>query len=219
MRSINKVILIGNVTRDPEIRKTPNEQTVATFGLATNREWMTRDGRKQNLAEFHNCVAWANLAEICEKFIKKGKLLYLEGYLKTRSWDSPEGIRKFKTEVVVQDIIMLDKRDSTSDSAIAEEEEHAEGTAEPAGEAATEEVEAKEEVKEEKPSPKKEAKEEEPSPKEEAKEEEPSPKEEKEEAEKEPEEEKKAVTKKKPDEKKPEAAVAAGVDIDSDLGL
>jgi len=110
MRSINKVILIGNLTRDPEMRQTPNGQNVVTFGVATNREWVTRDGRKQSMSEFHDLVAWANLADICGKYLKKGKLVYIEGYLKTRSWDTPEGVRKFKTEIVVQDMIMLDKR-------------------------------------------------------------------------------------------------------------
>ena len=110
MRSVNKVILVGNLTRDPEMRQTGNGQNVVTFGMATNREWVTRDGRKQSSAEFHELVAWAKLADICGKYLKKGKLVYIEGYLKTRSWDSPEGIKKFKTEIVVQDMIMLDKR-------------------------------------------------------------------------------------------------------------
>ncbi len=118
MRSINKVILIGNLTRDPELRQTPNGQNVVTFGLATNREWVTRDGRKQTSAEFHDLVAWAKLAEFCHNYLKKGKLVYVEGYLKTRSWDTPEGVKKFRTEIVVQDMIMLDKRndgDNTED--------------------------------------------------------------------------------------------------------
>lgn len=110
MRSVNKVILIGNVTRDPEVRKTQSGQSVCTFGLATNREWVTSDSRRKSSAEYHEVVAWARLADICEKYVRKGKLLYIEGYLKTRSWDTPEGIRKFKTEVVVQDMIMLEKR-------------------------------------------------------------------------------------------------------------
>lgn len=110
MRSVNKVIIIGNLTRDPEMRQTPNGQNVTTFGLATNRQWMTKEGEKKNSAEFHECVAWARLAEICAQYIKKGHLVYVEGYLKTRSWDSPEGIKKFKTEIVVQDMIILEKR-------------------------------------------------------------------------------------------------------------
>jgi len=109
MRSINKVILIGNVTRDPEIRATGNGQAVATLTIATNRTWVTRDNRKMQSAEYHDLVAWAHLAELCEKYIRKGKLLYIEGYLKSRSWDTPEGTRKFKTEIVVDDLVMLDK--------------------------------------------------------------------------------------------------------------
>jgi single-strand DNA-binding protein len=125
MRSINKVILIGNLTRDPELRQTPNGQNVVTFGLATNREWVTRDGRKQSLTEYHDLVAWANLAEICAKYLKKSKLVYVEGYLKTRSWDTPEGVRKFKTEIVVQDMIMLDKRTSDEGGEYIPQEEQA----------------------------------------------------------------------------------------------
>lgn len=130
MRSINKVILIGNLTRDPELRQTPNGQNVVTFGLATNREWVTRDGRKQSLTEYHDLVAWANLAEICAKYLKKSKLVYVEGYLKTRSWDTPEGIRKFKTEIVVQDMIMLDKRTSDDGGEYIPQEEQVSSTGE-----------------------------------------------------------------------------------------
>lgn len=110
MRSVNKVILIGNLTRDPEMRQTANGQMVTTFCIATNREWVTQDSQKHGLAEYHDIVAWAKLAEICSKYLKKGKLVYIEGYLKTRSWDTPEGVKKFRTEVVAQDMIMLEKR-------------------------------------------------------------------------------------------------------------
>jgi single-strand DNA-binding protein len=110
MRSINKVILIGNLTRDPEMRETPNGQKVTTFGIATNREWVTKEGDRKQSAEFHECVAWAKLAEICEKYLKKSKLVYVEGYLKTRNWDTEEGVKKFKTEIIIQDMVMLDKR-------------------------------------------------------------------------------------------------------------
>jgi len=122
MRSVNKVIIIGNLTRDPEIRETSNNQMVVTFSIATNRDWVTRDGRKQSFTEYHEVVAWAKLAEISSKYLKKGKLVYVEGYLKTRNFDTPEGIKKFKTEIVVQDLIMLDKRTSEeNDGYIAEE--------------------------------------------------------------------------------------------------
>ena len=116
MRSINKVIIIGNLTRDPEMRQTPNGQNVTTFGIATNREWMTRENERKSSAEFHECVAWAKLAEICANYLKKGHLVYVEGYLKTRSWDSPEGVKKFKTEIVVQDMIMLEKKKSEDET-------------------------------------------------------------------------------------------------------
>ncbi len=114
MRSVNKVILIGNLTRDPELRQTPGGQAVCTFSIATNREWVTRDGGKHTLTEYHDLVAWAKLAEICNTHLKKSKLVYVEGYLKTRSWESPEGIKKFKTEIVIQDLIILDRKDQLS---------------------------------------------------------------------------------------------------------
>jgi single-strand DNA-binding protein len=119
MRSVNKVILIGNLTRDPEMRQTPNNQNVTTFGLATNRAWVTQGGEKKDSAEFHECVAWARLAEICSEYLKRGNLVYVEGYLKTRNWESPEGIKKFKTEIVVQDMIILEKRSSREEYANA----------------------------------------------------------------------------------------------------
>jgi len=110
MRCVNKVILIGNLTRDPELRQTTNGQSIVTFGLATNREWMTKDGRKQQSSEFHELVAWAKLGEICNQYLKKGKLIYIEGYLKTRVKLLPDNTKKFRTEIVVQDMIMLDKK-------------------------------------------------------------------------------------------------------------
>lgn len=109
MRSINKVLLIGNLTRDPELKNTPQGQPIVTFGIATNREWVTSDKEKKSLAEFHNIVAWGKLAEICNQFLKKGRLIYIEGYLKTRSWDNENGTKSFRTEVVASDMIILDK--------------------------------------------------------------------------------------------------------------
>lgn len=114
MRSVNKVILIGNLTRDPELRQTPSGQAVCTFSIATNREWITKDSQRHSLTEYHDLVSWARLAEICEQHLRKGKLIYVEGYLKTRSWDTPEGVKKFKTEIVIQDLIMLDKKENNT---------------------------------------------------------------------------------------------------------
>lgn len=115
MRSVNKVILIGNLTRDPDMKETQGGQAITTFGIATNREWMTNEGEKKQSTEFHEIVAWGKLAEICHKYLRKGKLVHVEGYLKTRSWDTEEGDKRFKTEVVVNDMIMLDKRSGSDD--------------------------------------------------------------------------------------------------------
>ena len=125
MRSVNKVILIGNLTRDPEIKNTADGQAICTFGIATNRTWVTQSSERKSSSEFHELVAWGRLAELCHQYLKKGKLIYIEGYLKTRSWDTPEGVRKHRTEVVIQDMIMLEKRkhdeeESDFDSALGE---------------------------------------------------------------------------------------------------
>ncbi len=123
MRSINKVIIIGNLTRDPVLKMTQSNQPVATFGVATNRQWMTRDNQKHNSAEFHEVVAWAKLAEICDQYIRKGNLVYIEGYLKTRSWEGTEAEgKRYRTEIVVQDIIMLEKRKQDGDGGMMAED-------------------------------------------------------------------------------------------------
>lgn len=116
MKSVNKVILVGNVTRDPQLKETGSGQPVVTFGLATNREWTTKTSEKRSLAEYHNIAVWGKLAEICQKYLRKGKLIYVEGYLKTRSWESPEGVKMFRTEIVVQDMIMLNKRSENDEN-------------------------------------------------------------------------------------------------------
>jgi len=110
MRSVNKVILVGNLTRDPELKNTTSGQSIVTFGIATNRQWTTSSREKRSSAEFHECVAWAKLAEICQQRLRKGMLVYVEGYLKTRSWDMEDGTRRFRTEIVLQDMIILEKR-------------------------------------------------------------------------------------------------------------
>ncbi len=115
MRSINKVIIIGNLTRDPETKEVQNGQKITTFSIATNRRWVTSGSDEKMSTEYHDCVAWARLAEICETYLKKGKLVYIEGYLKTRSWTTEDGMKRFRTEVVVQDLIMLDKRERSDD--------------------------------------------------------------------------------------------------------
>ncbi len=123
MRSVNKVILIGNVTRDPVYKTTANGQGVVLFGLATNRDWTTRSGERKTLTEFHNIVVWSRLAEKCAQFVKKGKLLYVEGYLKTRSFLLPDGKRSYRTEVVIYDMRMLDKRPQDDTKEYEEQDE------------------------------------------------------------------------------------------------
>ncbi len=112
MKSVNRVTLLGNVTRDPELKSTANGQSVATFGLATNRVWKDQSGEKQSLAEFHNLVAWGGLAEFCAQNVRKGKPLYIEGYLKTRSWEGPESSKIFRTEIVVENLVLIGPKDN-----------------------------------------------------------------------------------------------------------
>ena len=103
--NVNKVIILGNVTRDPEIRTTPNNQIVASFGVATNRFWTDKQtGEKKQMVEFHNVVCWRKLAEIAQKFLKKGSLLYVEGRLQTRSWQDQAGNKRNRTEIVAERI-------------------------------------------------------------------------------------------------------------------
>lgn len=104
-RSLNKVILIGNLTRDPEMRYTPAGTAVCTFGLATNREWVDASGQKQEVAEFHNIVAWTKLAEICSQLLFKGRKAYVSGRLQTRKWQGQDEVERNKTEIVIDEMI------------------------------------------------------------------------------------------------------------------
>jgi len=113
-RSLNKVILIGNLTRDPELRYTPSGTAVATFTLATNRQWKTESGDTKEDAEFHRIVAWDKLAEICSQFLKKGRQAYVEGRLQTRKWQTKEGEDRYVTEVVISEMILLGKTDGAT---------------------------------------------------------------------------------------------------------
>lgn len=116
-RSLNKVILIGNLTRDPELRYTPNGTAVCTIGIATNRQWKTESGEKKEDVEFHRLVAWNKLAEICANLLKKGRKVYVEGRLQTRSWQAQDGAQRSTTEIVISDMIVLDpRRDGESTS-------------------------------------------------------------------------------------------------------
>lgn len=103
--NLNKVIIAGNLTRDPELRQTASGQNVCTVGVATNRVWNDPSGQKQQATEFHNVVLWGRLAEITNQYLKKGRLILIEGRLQTRSWDDKQtGQKKYKTEIVAETI-------------------------------------------------------------------------------------------------------------------
>lgn len=120
-RSLNKVLLIGNLTRDPELRYTPQGTAVITFSIATNRQWKTESGETKDNAEFHRIVAWDKLAEICGKMLKKGTRTYVEGRLQTRNWDAQDGTKKTTTEIVISDMIILDSRTKSDDMNIPDD--------------------------------------------------------------------------------------------------
>jgi single-strand DNA-binding protein len=108
---LNKVMLIGNVTRDPELRTTPTGQSVASFSLATNRVWKDQNsGERKSVADFHNIIAWRKLAEICGQYLQKGSKIYVEGRIQTRSWQGQDGVKKYTTEIIMENMIMLDRK-------------------------------------------------------------------------------------------------------------
>lgn len=119
-RSLNKVQLIGNLTRDPELRYTPQGTAVCTFGLATNREWTTEAGEKREEAEFHRIVAWQKLAEICSQLLTKGRRVFVEGRLQTRNWTAQDGTPRQTTEIVISDMIILDSRGAPAEAGATE---------------------------------------------------------------------------------------------------
>jgi single-strand DNA-binding protein len=107
MFSLNRVTLIGNLTRDPELRYTPSGQAVASYSLATNRRWTTQQGETQDATEYHEIVAWGKLGEISQQLLSKGKKAYVEGRLQTRSWEAPDGNKRQRTEIIAENIIAL----------------------------------------------------------------------------------------------------------------
>src|SRR3954466_10752230 len=109
-RSVNKVILIGNLTRDPELRTTPSGSQVCTFTLGTTRSWTTDAGEKKEESDFHRIVAWNKPAELCGKFLTKGRKIYVEGRLLSRSYTGQDGTQKTSVEVVIDDMVLLDSK-------------------------------------------------------------------------------------------------------------
>ena len=113
VKSLNKVMLIGNLTRDPELRYTPSGTAVCTIGLATNRSWTTDGGEKKEETEYHRIIAWSKLAELCSQLLVKGRKIFVEGRLQTRNWTAADGTQKTTTEIVIDDMILLDSRRPT----------------------------------------------------------------------------------------------------------
>lgn len=111
MASVNKVILIGNLGKDPELRYTPNGTAVGNFNIATNEVWTDKSGEKQTRTEWHRIVTWGKLAETCGEFLSKGKQVFVEGSIQTRSWDDKEGNKRTTTEIRAQRVVMLGKAD------------------------------------------------------------------------------------------------------------
>ncbi len=119
-RSLNKVLLIGNLTRDPELRYTPQGTPVCTFGLATNRSWTSSSGgERQEETEFHRIVAWQKLAELCSQLLFKGRKVYVEGRLQTRNWTGQDGQERSTTEVVIDNMIVLDSKRRAGEEELA----------------------------------------------------------------------------------------------------
>jgi len=109
-RSLNIVHLIGNLTRDPELRYTPKGTAVCGMGLATNRYWTTEQGEKKDEVEFHKITVWAKLAELCNQLLFKGRKIYIEGRLQTRKWQDKQGIERYSTEIIADNMIILDNK-------------------------------------------------------------------------------------------------------------
>ncbi len=117
-RSLNKAQLIGNLTRDPELRYTPQGTAVCTFGLATNRTWTTESNEKKEDTQFHRIVAWNKLAELCSQLLFKGRKVFVEGRLQTREWTGKDGVARQTTEVVITEMIILDSKRAPSEEAV-----------------------------------------------------------------------------------------------------
>ncbi len=114
-RGLNKVMIIGNLGRDPEMRYTPSGKPVTSFSVAVSRSWVKPEGERTETTDWFNVVAWGRLAEICSQYLTKGSMVYVEGRLETRSWEAENGQKHFRTEVVASDVNILDKRGRSPD--------------------------------------------------------------------------------------------------------
>jgi len=158
--SLNRAQIVGNLTRDPEMRVTPNGQSVCNFGVATNRRWRDKDGNQQEATEFHNIVAWGKLAEFSSQFLHKGNKVYVEGRLQTRSWEGQDGAKRNRTEIVMENFITLTPKGAPATAAdtgsVPLDAEIEEFPASPAGGPADGKPAAEEKPSKKKPIPKKE---------------------------------------------------------------
>jgi len=107
--SLNKAMVIGNLTRDPEMKQTSGGQSVCNMGVATNRTWKDGNGEKKEQVEYHNIVVWGKLAEICGQYLGKGRKVFIEGRLQTRDWEGQDGVKRYRTEIVAENMVMLDR--------------------------------------------------------------------------------------------------------------
>jgi len=105
---LNRATILGRITRDPEVRSTPSGQSVANIGVATNRVWTDSAGVRQEKPEYHNVVLWGKLAEIAGQYLGKGRRVYIEGRLETRDWTGQDGVKRYRTEIIASNLIMLD---------------------------------------------------------------------------------------------------------------
>src|SRR3989338_5687707 len=114
---LNRASILGRLTRDPEVRTTPSGHSVANIGVATGRVWTDQGGVKQERTEFHNCVLWGKLADIAGQYLTKGRRVYMEGRIETRDWVGQDGVKRYRTEIIVDNLIMLDAPRGSSASA------------------------------------------------------------------------------------------------------
>jgi len=150
-RCLNRVMLLGNLTRDPELRYTPGGTAVCNFGVATNRRWTTSNGEEKEAAQFHRIVAWSQLAELCAQLLFKGAKVYVGGRIQYREWTGDDNVKRQTTEIVIDDMILLSSRDETSyDSGQEEGDEDLEEEDSPEEKSIEEDFEAQQEEEEEK---------------------------------------------------------------------
>lgn len=127
MKCLNKVMIIGNLGRDPELRYMPSGRPVTSFNVATTRSWTNAEGERREETEWFNVVAWGNLAEICKQHLRKGQQVYVEGRLQTRTWEDQEGKKCFRTEVVAEEMIVLGNRRAAAEVVVVEPTQEAGG--------------------------------------------------------------------------------------------